>query len=43
MATAVIKNFPGLEFPDVEDPTDNKRVRDGVKCVSKIVFQGKGW
>lgn len=42
MARAVIKHFHGFEFPEVEDPTNNKRVRDGVKWCQKH-FQGKGW
>ena len=41
MAKAVIKHFHGFEFPEVEDSTDNKRVRDVVKCVSKTFSKEK--
>ena len=34
-ARAVIKHLHGFEFPEVEDPTDNKRVRDSVKWCQK--------
>ena len=36
MARTAIKHFHGLECPDLEDPTDSKRVRDVVKCVTKM-------